>query len=357
MTWLRTALKQSFNRASIAFGCSIAAAPLLCTPHAALAQSAAASVSRDTMPTADRIRIAEAFRLAAAVGDSVWHDWSTAPFALLLVTATHEFLVRHPAPSPDFAHAGYDSIIKGEVFVRPRVYQPTLRATFPAVGGVPTIVVGQADATDRSSTRWVLTVLHEHFHQLQYAHPGYTAGVDALKLDGGDSTGMWMLNFPFPYDAPVVQARFNALSRRLARALTTPVGGSRARPSLRPVAVASAELRAAVPAAAYRYFDFQLWQEGVARYTELRVARLADAASYTPCAAFRALPDYASYATARTQLEAEMRAGLRQHDLGGTKRVAFYNVGAATALLLDRARSDWRTAYFSRPFSLDGLMH
>src|SRR2546425_9441834 len=33
-----------------------------------------------------------------------------------------------------------------------------------------------------------LTVLHEHFHQLEYAHPGYYAGVDSLRLTHGDQT-------------------------------------------------------------------------------------------------------------------------------------------------------------------------
>ena len=50
----------------------------------------------------------------------------------------------------------------------------------------------------------MLTVLHEHFHQLQQSQPGYFQGVEALGLSGGDQTGMWMLNYPFPYKTPAV---------------------------------------------------------------------------------------------------------------------------------------------------------
>jgi hypothetical protein len=307
------------------------------------------------MPPADRVRIAEAFRLADAVGESTWNGWTSAPFALLLITDSVEYLVRHPSPSPDFTRTGYDSVLGSDVFVRRRVFAPTLLATFPAVGGISTIVVGQAGTTQRSSSRWVLTVLHEHFHQLQYSHPGYQTGVRSLDLERGDTTGMWMLNYPFPYDAGRVKSRFAALCQQLERALSTRRAGGPAGSYPRAVSDAMVSLRAAVPDADWRYFGFQSWQEGVALYTEMRVARLAVESGYSPSPAFRALPDYVELATVRTDLDAELRSALRKPDLGGLRRVAFYAVGAATALLLDRQAPDWRAAYFGSPYSLARL--
>jgi hypothetical protein len=96
------------------------------------------------IPDADRIRIAEAFRLAAAVQDSIWPEWRRAPFALLLVTADREFIVRHPAPSPDYSRIGHDSLLDADVFSRSRQLSPNQLATLLAVGGVPTIVIGEA---------------------------------------------------------------------------------------------------------------------------------------------------------------------------------------------------------------------
>ena len=168
------------------FGLILASAVVLrANPAANLAEEARLSAD-------DRTRLAEVFRLAAFVGDSLWSGWTRAPFAVLLVTADKEFLLRHPAPTTDFARIGYDSLLATDVYVRPRTVSTGLLATYPAVGGISTIVVGQPQATQRTSTAWVLTLLHEHFHQLQSSQPGYYAGVDSLGLARGDNSGMWM---------------------------------------------------------------------------------------------------------------------------------------------------------------------
>ena len=73
---------------------------------------------KPAITTVDRIRLAEAFSLADSVGNRVWNNWKAAPFAVLLVTADHEFLMRHPAPSADFSPLGYDSLLKSQVYYR-----------------------------------------------------------------------------------------------------------------------------------------------------------------------------------------------------------------------------------------------
>lgn len=298
------------------------------------------------LPRADRLRIAEAFRLADVVGDSIWPASTSAPFALLLVTPENEFLIRHPAPSADFTFAAYDSLLGGEVFVRPRVFPPTLLATFPAVSGVPTIVIGEPALTGKRSTAWVLTVLHEHFHQLQQSRPGYYDGVAGLDLAHGDQTGMWMLNYPFPYDSTPVQARFREFAHSLAGTTSSQIADPVA------VAVTRNQLRTSLSPADYRYLAFQFWQEGVARYTELQVARLATR-RYAPTSDFQALPDYTSFADEAVSLEREIRDGTVAAALGASKRASFYPVGASAALMLDVAAPGWRSRYFALGFSLD----
>ncbi|HKH93241.1 MAG TPA: hypothetical protein VKA54_15655 [Gemmatimonadaceae bacterium] len=295
------------------------------------------------------MRIAEAFRLAQAVGNELWPAWTSAPFAVLLVTPEREFLIRHPRPTAEFTRVGYDSLLASEILVRPRKLSPSLLATFPAVSGVPTIVVGQPQATGKSSTGWVLTLLHEHFHQLQTSRPGYYARVDSLGLSRGDQTGMWMLDYAFPYDSSTVQTRFAELAQHLDSALAASPAErwSHWLAALR----ARSALRAALPADDDRYLAFQMWQEGVARYTELHVARFA-ASRYTPSVAFRALPDFMPFSAAADRIEAGIRTGLRT-PLARDRRVAFYPLGAAFALLLDWRASEWRTAYFDRGYALD----
>ena len=295
---------------------------------------------------ADRIRLAEAFRLKAWIGERVWPGWSRTPFPVLLVTQDWEFLVGHPAPGDGFRRLGRDAMLGQEVLVRKRVFPPNLMATFPAVGGISTVVVGQAEQTERSqSTAWVLTLLHEHFHQWQSGAPGYFDSVDGLGLSGGDKTGMWMLNYPFPYARPAVAGQFRRLSLALARALETDQGEADV------VAAAQARLASLVTPDEFRYLDFQLWQEGVARYTELRVAELA-ASGYQPGAQFAALPDFTPYAEQAATIRAAMLRELKDARLAEQRRVAVYAMGAGLALLLDREQPEWRMRYLENPFTL-----
>jgi hypothetical protein len=96
-----------------------------------------------------------------------------------------------------------------------------------------------------------------------------------------------------------------------------------------------------------------MWQEGVARYTELTVARWA-ARQHAPSEEFRALADYTSYSDVARSIAGGIRAELRG-DAGSTRRVAFYAIGAATALLLDDVAPGWRTRYPESGFTLDAL--
>ncbi|MBQ5948554.1 hypothetical protein [Massilia sp. ST3] len=314
----------------------------LLTMHPARGQA----VPEPSLPSADRIRLAEAFRLKAWIGERVWPGWSRTIFPVLLVTRDQEFLVGHPAPSDDFRPLGRDALLGQEVLVRKRVFPPNLMATFPAVNGISTVVVGQAPNTDSpQSTAWVLTLLHEHFHQWQSGAPGYFASVDSLGLSGGDKTGMWMLNYPFPYAKPAVAGQFRTLSRSLARALDTSQGGADT------VAAAQSRLASLVSPDEFRYLDFQLWQEGVARYTELRVAELA-ASGYQPDAQFAALPDFRPYGRQAATIRAAMLRELKDVKLAEQRRVAVYAMGAGLALLLDREQPEWRMRYLEQPFTL-----
>lgn len=304
-----------------------------------------------TLREVDRIRIAEAFRLAEALQEAVWTGWERAPFAVLLVTPEHEFLIRHPHPSDQFTRAAYDSLLQSDVYVRPRVFSPGLLATFPADSGVPTIVVGTPEQTGRASTRWVITVLHEHFHQLQYAQPGYYPATEALDLARHDTTGMWMLNYPFPYDSTEVGKLFEALNRAALGALNT-VDTPRFTDKLDTFHQSKKRLRQALSDADYRYLSFQLWQEGVARYIEYKVAAAA-AAQYQPSAAFLILDDYQPFDEAARAIYDGILRELTDGSLDQNRRVAFYALGAAEALLLDRARPDWHTRYFDEKFYLE----
>lgn len=283
----------------------------------------------------------------------LWKDWDAIPFALLLVTSEQEFLIRHPRPSGDFRLLEYDSLLRSDIYYRNRVHQTNLLATFPAVGGLATIVVGQAENTQaRRSTRWVITLLHEHFHQFQQSQSDYYPSVRELDLSRGDQSGMWMLNYPFPYDSTEISLQFQLLSRRLRETLLSP------NPEFIVYLHRYRELRdefnRLLQQSDYRYFSFQLWQEGIARYTELRAVEMI-AAEYEPTETFRELKDFLPFREESRGIRFEVLSQLRSMRLKESRRSAFYAFGAAEALLLDRAAPGWQEHYFTRRFYLESL--
>ncbi|HEX9614885.1 MAG TPA: hypothetical protein VGA55_05240, partial [Bacteroidota bacterium] len=311
------------------------------------------ATAQERIPEKDRVRLAEAFRIADLYSDRLWTDWNKIPFAVLLVTPEQEFLLRHPKPSDDFAHSGYDSLLRTDVYARPRTFDPGLLATFPAVGGIPTVVVGQAEHTQAGqSSRWVLTLLHEHFHQLQQSQSDYYESVNALGLSRGDQSGMWMLNYAFPYDSDLIRENFALLARELYDALQSPDAGLPDR--LNKYLALRTEFKGMLDNDDYLYFTFQLWQEGVSRYTEVKLAE-ALSLDYEPTLAFQSLPDYRSFADEDRAIRSEVLSDLLSPDLHEERRTAFYAFGAAEALLLDRTSPGWRLAYFPQRFSLESF--
>lgn len=304
-----------------------------------------------SLPIPDRIRLAEAFRIARQFQDKVWEGWSKAPFAVLLINSTGEFLVGHRQPTADFAPFVYDTILQTGIMCRPGGRFPeNLVATFPAVGGAATIVIGPPEEVSKSSVEWVISVLHEHFHQLQMGRPDYAAAVESLGLSGGDKSGRWMIDYPFPYDSAGVDSAFAELGRLLVGALR----GLAAEKTERALAYLEARKRfqELLSPNEYRYFSFQLWQEGVARYTELRMADLA-ARAYKPTERFRSLLDFTSFRVVSDSLRSTLLAELADLSLQKRRRIGFYTLGAGEALLLDQINPGWQKRYFKEKFFLE----
>ncbi len=290
------------------------------------------------LPAADSVRIAEFYRLADQYQDTVWPGWSKIPAPLLLVTSDTEYLTHFPDPPKDFLKLADD------LYARPRQFPPNLLATFPAFGPAAVIVIGEPAATTaKTSTPWLITVMHEHFHQLQYAQPGYYPAVEALGLSKGDTTGTWMLNYPFPYEVPEIADAFAHLRDSLLAALNQ-VEPAKFDPLAKAYLKERKQFLAQFLPGDRKYFNFQLWQEGIARYTQIKAAEAA--ADSQPSAAFAALPDYTPFSAYALTGRARTLDELRHIDLAQSKRESFYSFGAAEALLLDRLNPAWKNQYF-----------
>jgi hypothetical protein len=299
------------------------------------------------LPKADDVRISEFYRVALQIQDQLWPGWGKIPAPLLLVTEDAEFLTHHPAPPKDFTQVGDD------LYVRPRQFSPHLLATFPAFGPPSVIVIGEPQNTEaKTSTPWVITVVHEHFHQLQDSYSGLNAAVEHLGLSRGDQTGMWMLNYPFPYESPEVAKSF----AHLRGSLLQTVKEENPKEFKRKAADYVRERKsffAHLSPEDQKYFAFQLWKEGIARYTQIKAAEAA--ASYQPTSEYKALADYESFADYAKRARGLTLEELSRADLAAWKRVVVYSFGAAEGLLLDRLNPNWKQHYFEHLLSTDAL--
>jgi hypothetical protein len=276
--------------------------------------------------------LAAAQAAARTEGERLWPGYGAAPFGMLLVRGDRELLLCHPSVPAGFRPAGLDAATGCHGFTRPRSsLAPNLLAAMPLFGPPSTIVIGTPEATQLAPARWRATIWHEHVHQWQAALPDYYARVDALGLAGDDRTGMWMLNFPFPYQRPDVVLAHGHAARALAAALA-----ARGDPSLVPLTRRYVALRRSLATAAgernWTYFDFQLWQEGVARWTEVAIGRAAADQAGRDEAAAR---------------EGEILSGLAAPDLARDGRLAAYALGAGEAMLMEACGFNWRIRYRS----------
>jgi hypothetical protein len=286
----------------------------------------------------DVVRMAEFYRLAPQIEDKIWPGWSKVPAPLVLVAADTEYLTHFPTPPKEFQKVGDD------VYARPRQLAANLQATFPAFGFPPVIVIGEpANTSSKTSTPWLIVVMHEHFHQLQWAQPDYLKAINDPGLSKGDATGMWMLNYPFPYDVPEIAESFEHLRDSLLAALSE-VDQQKFAPLAKAYLKERKMFFSQFLPGDRKYFSFQLWQEGVARYAQIKAAEAA--ADYQPTSAFAALPDYTPFSSYALTARARTLDELKHIDITQAKREVVYSFGAAEALLLDRLNPTWKDEYF-----------
>jgi len=310
-----------------------------------VAKVVAQDESLPQLPKDDAIRVEEFYRVAPAIQEELWPGWSRVPTPLMVVTQKAEFLTHHPAPPAEFKKVADD------LYARPRQFPVSFQATFPAFGPPSVIVIGEpANTESKTSTPWIFTVMHEHFHQLQNAQPGYFDAVQGLGLNKGDTTGMWMLNYPFPYENPKVAHGFGELRDLLLRALAEKDDASFEKLAREYIEQRSRFFTLFSTEDA-KYFSFQLWQEGIARYTQVKAAEAS--ARYQPTKEFAALADYQAFSDYAQAARAQTLDELKRADLATWKRTVVYSFGAAEGFLLDRMHPNWRKNYFKRMFSMD----
>lgn len=305
----------------------------------ALAAFTTAGAQEDSLAQLGPV-LEQARLFSATQGDRLWPGYGEAPFGFLLVGEERDILIcQQPSPA-GFVPDGIDAATGCTRETRPRTGLPAdLLAAMPMFGDDETIVMGTPKTTGRSRAEWVRTILHEHFHQYQATFPDYFQRTNGLGLQGGTSGGQWMLDYPFPYSDPRVSAAYAVASNALADAVA-----SRGKSDFLPVfdryLTARKAFETSVTSRDWRYLEFEFWQEGMARWTEITLGER--------------YPD-AAVREASLALLARTLAKLRNPDLKAQGRELVYPYGAGEAMLMEACGSAWRKGY-PRVLSLGGLL-
>lgn len=311
---------------------------------------APAAWAADDLPPGERAHLKLAFGLADAVADEIWPGWGTAPRTTILVTRPTEFMICTDRPPEGYGPLASNPELGCPVFARANASGRLPGATFTIVGRQPTVIIAPPLRTDRAWLPWIATWAHEHFHQWQMSQPDYIEAAEALGLGGDDTSGAWMVEYPFPYDDPGVGRAFKEMTRALDAAQSA-LGAADGSAALSAYLSAKARFKRMLTPPDRRYLDFQLWQEGVALFAEYQLA----AVGAIRLGRFEVAPGYhlAGLDRYAERLRRSILTDLRTVRLESSRRLAFYPVGAVEALVLDYIHPSWRDGYLENKFSLD----
>lgn len=308
------------------------------------------SFASDDLRMEDKIRIRESIKILDHC-KGIWNGWNETQFAVLLVTDSIEYLINHNNPTADFQLSHFDTLLNSNIYTRPKTFNSSLLATFPAVNGLSTIVIGTPENTGKSGIEWVITMLHEHFHQFQYSDENYLANVDALDLAGEDKTGMWMLNYNFPYEDELISKQYQAVILSVKNALLN-ANSSDFDSLMKSYLTEREKFKSLLNENDYKYFSFQVWQEGIARYTELKIAECLKN-GYTFSEAFRNIENINSTDSIYENVYRKQIARADNQILSKDKRNCFYTLGAIEGMLADVAKPEWRNRYLNEMFYME----
>ena len=102
----------------------------------------------------------------------------------------------------------------------------------------------------------------------------------------------------------------------------------------------------------YDYFSFQIWQEGIARYTETEIAK-ALKNNYKPSDEYSQMKDYISFDSVYEKVINKLLAKADKQELSENQRNCFYTLGALEGLILDKVNPAWKDLYFKDKFYIE----
>ncbi len=310
------------------------------------------------IPKDDLVRIGEAYHLWKSLGDTLWEGWTNIHISFLLVKEKYEYLINPSKKPQKFTFYEHNSYLDKDIYFRKRSLPEKILAAFPVEEGIFPVVMGSPEKVNKSSTLWVLTVLQEMFHVFQ-SSKGEFAKTSELNISD-DQTGMWQIQYPFPYSDTIVNFMIQDLAYTLFRLNSSSDGKNfsfdlKMYNQERAIFKDYLKLKYADDKN-YKYAKFQEWKEGIGDYTEINIARLAAEKEYKPNPDFTKLTDFIPYKEIFPKRYSQRLDNLKYLTTFNWGRVVFYELGAAQGFLLDKIKPDWKKIYFDPELWLDDIL-
>lgn len=273
-------------------------------------------------------------------GDSIWGNISNTPLRILLITDSLEYLFNHDSLNASFEWYQYDSLLSTNIYVRPRKFPPFLRATFPAVNGIDCIVAGNPQNTEKTDEDWIIMLLHEHFHLYQNENPQYQKNISLLAQKISKGKDSWMLDYDFPYNNDTINKLFKDYSESIYD-ICISLNKNNLNERIKQYITNLSEIRNHMTPDYFDYFRFQIWQEGIATYTEYSYLKILSKKSkffkqFYAC----------DYTLKDENLINAYTNYLLKTDLRKSQRNLFYSLGLLEGILNDKINPKWKTEYF-----------
>jgi len=344
----------------------------------------------ENLSETDKIRLAETMHLRQTLGNAVWPGWGQADIPAIVYNEAYAFLVGYPQPPAGWIkvpaglkRGGEWEIVPDDTFDNQPYYRQKL--TDPDVTPQAfTVMVGERWVSSLQTRDWATISLMQTIRQdlpsiLQpvfpyrlflgqllggsdkyitlTAHEAFHAyeGMQAPeKLAAAENISIQYEN-QYPWDDPTLQNEWQKELDLLTQALQTTDPAKTKELARQFLSSRTARRDAAnLSTNLVGYEQQREWEEGLARYAELEIWRLASSGDYTPIPETSVLTDFDQYAGFDNRWSQEIGQISRMADDQGDGR--FYYSGMAQAFMLDRLMPDWKQKAFNEGVWLEDLL-
>lgn len=344
----------------------------------------------DRLSDVDQARLSEMVHLRQTLGGAVWPGWSQAEIPVIVYNEAYAFLIGYPDPPAGWlkmpqriARGGAwepvpDDTFEGRPYFRQRLIDPNVTPqSFTVLVGdrwVATFATKEYAQIDfvhglranlppvvrsvfpyRLAWRWLMgesedyigALEHEAFHAYQgQVAPARLAGAEAAMQqdslypwDDRALGAMWQHEVNLLADA--AQAPSEVEAAALARHFLAQRDARRAQSELGPALV--------------DYERQREWLEGLAKYAELALGRVAATIpDYQPVPAIASDPDFGHYTRRERFWSLQLDELRRLSSRSGETR--FYYTGAAQAAVLDQLMPAWKAQILKTDMALEDML-